>query len=186
MTAALQTARLTLRQPAGLDIDRLVTLAGDLEVARHLERVPHPYGAEDARTWLASLAAPTPAETAFALDDGTGLIGVVSFHALDETPEIGYWLGRRYWRDGYMSEAAVAALSWLFRTTEADTVTARVRAINTASLAMLDKIGFRVAGSDDRSRQTVQTRLERADFLRLHDHMNGTAADGAAQKATQR
>ena len=179
-------ARATLRAPRSADIARLVALAGDPEVARHLERLPHPYEEVHARTWLTDLERARGREVAFALDDGTGLIGVISFRTLDETPEIGYWLGLRYWGQGIMSEAARLALGRLFETTPASAVTARVSGSNPASLAVLTNTGFRVAEPARAGGTTVGLRLDRADHFRLHDHMNGTAADRAAQKATQR
>jgi RimJ/RimL family protein N-acetyltransferase len=184
--ATLATARLILRAPAGSDVARIVALAGNREVAHFLARVPHPYVAADARAWLAYLERARGCEIAFALDDGTGLIGVISFRALDETPEIGYWLGREYWGKGYMSEAAPVALAWLFGATATQAVAARASAVNTASHAVLSRAGFALAGSDAAGERDLTFRLDRAAFFRLHDDMNGTAADGAAQKATQR
>lgn len=182
----LASARLTLRAPAGSDVARIVALAGDRNVSHFLARVPHPYAAEDARAWLTYLERAQGCEIAFALDDGTGMIGVISFRALDETPEIGYWLGREYWGKGYMSEAAPVALAWLFRATAARAVAARASAANTASHAVLTRTGFMRAGSEAAGKQDLHFRLDRTAFFRLHDDMNGTAADGAAQKATQR
>jgi RimJ/RimL family protein N-acetyltransferase len=182
----LATARLRLRAPAGSDVARIVALAGDREVSQFLARVPHPYGVEDARAWLAYLQRAQAREVAFALDDGTGLIGVISFRALDETPEIGYWLGREYWGNGYMSEAAPVALGWLFGATAPQAVAARASIANTASHAVLSRAGFKRTGPGAAGERELTFRLDRAAFFRLHDDMNVTAADGAAQKATQR
>ncbi|WP_051241752.1 GNAT family N-acetyltransferase [Stappia stellulata] len=182
----LATARLSLRAPAGSDVARIAALAGNREVTRFLARLPHPYTAADARDWLAYLERARGREIAFALDDGTGLIGVISFRALDETPEIGYWLGRAYWGKGYMSEAARVALGWLFGATATQAVAARAIGVNTASQAVLSRAGFTRAGSDTAGERDLHFRLDRAAFFRLHDDMNGTAADRAAQKATQR
>ncbi|MCA1244757.1 GNAT family N-acetyltransferase [Stappia stellulata] len=161
----LATARLTLRAPAGSDVARIVALAGNREVSHFLARVPHPYSAADARAWLAYLQQAHAREVAFALDDGTGLIGVISFRALDETPEIGYWLGREYWGKGYMSEAAPVALGWLFGATATHAVAARASTVNTASHAVLSRAGFARTGPDVAGERDQTFRLDRAAFF---------------------
>lgn len=45
----LHTLRLVLRKPVATDAHAIVALADDVEVARHLGRMPHPYGLADAR-----------------------------------------------------------------------------------------------------------------------------------------
>ncbi len=43
-----------------------------------------------------------------------GLIGGCGFHSGEGEPfvELGYWLARDHWRQGYATEAASAALAW--------------------------------------------------------------------------
>lgn len=173
MTQPVQTARLTLRRPAGSDIGRLLQLAGDFEVARMLERMPHPYTRSDGETWLAGIGR-DPGSADFAIDDGSGLIGGLSLRGLDETPVIGYWLGRPYWGRGYMSEAVAAALGWLFDNHSTSAVEASVMTENTASLKVLAKLGFADAGATDcvsaacnESRPARRCLLDRDTFRRL-------------------
>lgn len=173
MAEILKTARLVLRAPDEGDIDRLVELAGDYEVSKMLAVVPHPYERRHAEEWIAHFNdLPQDEERSFAIDDGSGLIGVVSFRQLRENPRIGYWLGRPYWGMGYMSEAAHAALTWLFSTHDVDSVVAEAMQENLASIAILRKLGFADDGEgscDSRARgaarPSLQLRLERNAFL---------------------
>lgn len=66
---------------------------------------------------------------------------------------IDYWLGQEFARQGYMSEALKGILARLFRRQELRLVSARVFAENTASLALLERLGFTREGT---LRQAVQ------------------------------
>ncbi|MBC2857741.1 GNAT family N-acetyltransferase [Stappia sp. 28M-7] len=144
----LKSARLTLRAPVASDLDRLAKLANDADIARVLERLPHPYSREDGETWLAGIGR-DPAKFELAIDDGSGFVGALSLRGLDETPVIGYWLGRPFWGHGYMSEAAGTALAWIFGAGNAQAVEARVMTENTASRNVLEKLGFRDIGGTE-------------------------------------
>ena len=173
MTPPVQTPRLTLRRPTGQDIDRLLLLANDFEVARMLERMPHPYRLADAEAWLAAIGQ-DDSRMDLAIDDRNGLIGGLSLRGLDETPVIGYWLGRPYWGRGYMSEAATAALGWLFDSRGVTQVEARAMTENAASLKVLAKLGFRDVGAAEcastacgENRPARRCLLDRDTFRRL-------------------
>ena len=72
----LGTARLRLRRPKEGDVDAIVRLADDWEVARRLGRLPHPYTRDDARFFLDEIV---PAEWVWAIEDSAGgaLLGTV-------------------------------------------------------------------------------------------------------------
>ena len=117
----LDTARLTLRPFRVEDVERFVPLIGEWEVARWLARVPHPYGLEDGRAWVA-LTARNRAERA-ALDllavrrvDGqpddtqpVGGIGVILADG-EASGEVGYWLGPPHQGIGYGTEMLRAVI----------------------------------------------------------------------------
>ncbi|MCW2308822.1 GNAT family N-acetyltransferase [Rhodobium gokarnense] len=147
MAIALESRRLVLRRPEPDDIGRMVDLLGDFEVSKMLSRVPHPYRPEDAASWIDALphdGDPTGAE--FAIDAGAGLIGGIGFTSEDGHPVLGYWLGRPYWRRGYMSEAVERVLDWLFCRGDHDVVRSGVFSGNTASLRIQEKNGFEIIG----------------------------------------
>ncbi|MDO5400235.1 MAG: GNAT family N-acetyltransferase [Eubacteriales bacterium] len=64
-----------------------------------------------------------------------------------ETVELGYCVSPAYYRRGYATEAVKKAVSYLFEQTEVALVTAAAVAHNTASLAMLEKLGFTYEGT---------------------------------------
>ncbi|MTH95114.1 GNAT family N-acetyltransferase [Roseibium sp. RKSG952] len=176
--AALTTERLVLRPPVPEDLDRCAELLGDYEVAKMLTVVSHPYDLRAGRDFLAKAARgwadwQNADELVFQIDREGQMIGCLSFGALQETPRIGYWLGRPYWGKSYMSEAVRAAADWLFRNTDHALIVSRVMTENAASLTVMEKAGFRVVGDGTcqslargRAMPAWRTELSRADFYK--------------------
>ena len=150
MTAAILTPRLRLRPLAEKDLDQLVTLIGDWEVARWLARVPHPYGAEDARKFIGEvgrrMAQMRELHYGIALRDEDLLIGGMGLVAGDQSDELGYWIGRPYWGRGYAGEAVPPLLSLAFNRLQRTRVFARILPDNHASRRLLEKLGFSYEG----------------------------------------
>jgi RimJ/RimL family protein N-acetyltransferase len=112
----IETDRLVLRPPGPDDVAAIFTGIADFEVVRMLGRAPWPYRREDAEAFVASIPGRDPStERPLSIVHRThGLIGGCGFHASDGAPfvELGYWLARNHWGQGYATEAAVAALAW--------------------------------------------------------------------------
>lgn len=139
----LKSKRLTLRPPVVSDAERLFELIGNYEVSKMLSVVPHPYTMDDARWWLGQIASDDQAgECAFAIDDGTGLIGAVSLGRSGNEATLGYWLGQPYWGQGYMTEAAGTALNWFFSVSDAQAIESGALDENPTSMNVLTKLGF--------------------------------------------
>lgn len=60
--------------------------------------------------------------------------------------EIGYWLGRDFWRRGIMTEATQALTDWLFENFPLRRIYASSYARNRASARVLEKAGFEYEG----------------------------------------
>jgi RimJ/RimL family protein N-acetyltransferase len=111
-------------------------------------------------------------ELGFHFDHDGELIGGLGFKKLQETPEIGYWLGRPYWGKGYMSEALKAAIGWLFENTSHARLACEAMTENPASLRVMEKMGFRQVGevgcasvSRGDTLPAIRTEMTRTDFL---------------------
>jgi len=147
----IETDRLILRAPCPEDLAACAELLGDYEVAKMLSRVPYPYELEGGRAYLARSVErwQNPAEAdevGFHVDHDGTMIGGMGFKKLQETPEIGYWLGRPYWGKGFMSEAVAAAVTWLFTNTDHERLAGEAMTENAGSLKVLEKLGFRHVG----------------------------------------
>lgn len=138
----IETNRLLLKRPSATHIQSLARLANNAAIHQFMSRMPYPYGLEDARTFVETMAR-TETEHSFAIcsrdEDFMGMCGLIN---RPEAVEIGYWLGQPYWGEGYMSEAA-AALIAAAQTAGATHFMARANVTNLSSRRVLEKLGFK-------------------------------------------
>lgn len=161
----LTTKRLTLRRPLPKDAADVQRLAGDWEVARTLARVPHPYEDGIAERWIESVrnGFETGESYMFAIERrrDARFLGVIGLERGDNGDDmLGYWLGRPYWRQGYMSEAAARVLRFGFEECNMTRVVATALPTNLASMAVLTKLGMIVQGRAIRDFPARGERLE--------------------------
>jgi ribosomal-protein-alanine N-acetyltransferase len=78
--------------------------------------------------------------------DIIGSCGYYGFHTWNRRASIGYELARIYWRQGIMTEALSAMINFGFGEMELNRIEALVMPENTASIKMLEKLGFRKEG----------------------------------------
>ena len=122
----LETARLVLRPFRTADADEVQRLAGDRAVADTTLNVPHPYEDGMAEKWISNHRDwfERREQALFAItlrSDGT-LIGTVGLriHGEDQRAELGYWIGKPYWNQGFCTEAAGAIIGFGFEQLRAE------------------------------------------------------------------
>ena len=133
--ATLHTTRLTLRPLTPRDDAAIVAALADRHVVRWLTAVPWPYTIDDAVHFRTVIAA-DPAHPHWAIDAGTGLIGVISVK-----PDLGYWLAPAHHRKGYMTEAAEAVVTAAFAAGQQALVSGHLPG-NAPSRRLLLSLGF--------------------------------------------
>lgn len=146
------TKRLLLRMFRPEDAARTAALAGTRAVTEMTMRIPFPYTESMAAEWIArheelrrKNRALLYAITLLGEDDLIGSIGL-KLDLENRRGEMGYWLGRRYWGNGYASEAAESMLDYAFTVLDLHKVTAHRLARNEASGRILEKVGMRREG----------------------------------------
>ena len=140
----LSTERLTLRRFRATDDVAFQALAGDWEVSRMTSDIPHPLSLADARHWLE----PAAGESRFAIEREGRLIGGAGyFRRASGVAEVGFWLGRAYWRQGYATEAVAALLRHGFADASQQAFSSSHFIDNPASERVLAKLGFEPAGT---------------------------------------
>ena len=155
----LETARLLLRPFRSADADRVQQLAGDRAVADTMLKIPHPYEDGMAEQWIANhrdwFEHRQQAVFAVTLKQGGTLIGALGLRLEldDQRAELGYWIGKPYWNQGYCTEAARAALQFGFEQLELNRIFAHHFVRNPASGRVMQKIGMVYEG---RLRQHVK------------------------------
>jgi len=155
---ALASERLTLRPFAPGDAADLHRHINDWEVAKNLARVPFPYPRDLADQWIAqSLAAGTEGNAFRFVIEGPaggrrGLIGGVGLSLSEDrrSAELGYWLARPAWGQGFAPEACARLIGWAFAHLDIAEITADALLENARSRAVLRRLGFREEGEAER------------------------------------
>lgn len=150
---SLSTERLLLRPFYPEDAPALALVANDFGVFDTTVAVKHPFDLAAAYEWMAPLkdAYETGIRTTWAIilnkECGTGpLMGMVSLsteEADQGVAELGYWLGSSYWRQGFATEAAEAAVTYAFEALGLIRLQAYHFTRNPASGHVLLKLGFK-------------------------------------------
>lgn len=152
----LETRRLVLRKLNHVDAPSLYENVRHKEVSKWLTAVPYPYRKELALKF--TLLAIRKFENKQAFIFGIGIkgktkepVGIISLEKVDHENKnamLGYWLGRKYWGKGFMSEAVKGILIFGFKTLKLHRIWANVYPENSASVRILQKSGFVLEGRE--------------------------------------
>jgi RimJ/RimL family protein N-acetyltransferase len=151
----IHCATCLLRPLVPSDAAALAAHADDRDVWLNLrDRFPHPYSVADAEAYITA-AAGRERQTSFGIVVEGEAAGTVSLMPGDDiarrTAEIGYWLGRRYWGRGVITDAVRAATAYAFAELAMHRVFAVPFVHNAASSRVLEKARYRLEGRMRRS-----------------------------------
>ena len=148
----LETVRLHLRPFCEQDADTVRLLAGDRAIADTTLRIPHPYPEDAAAAWISTHAVTFAAGRAMTLAlvrreqrDLVGAIGL-DINPEQQRAELGYWVGRPFWNQGYATEAARAVIAYGFTHLGLHRIYADYLTRNPASGRVMGKLGMRMEG----------------------------------------
>ena len=149
----LETERLILRPFRLTDAADVQRMAGDRAIAETTATIPHPYPDGAAEAWIATHPDRSASgdSVTFALtrrDDGAllGAIGL-EINAQMQRAELGYWVGKPYWNQGYCTEASRAVLQYAFEARGLRRVFAQHYGRNPASGCVMLKAGMQPEGT---------------------------------------
>jgi ribosomal-protein-alanine N-acetyltransferase len=150
---SLITNRLRLRQIQPTDAEAFFAIKSDLEVTGRYGHEPH-QSIEDTHAWIQRIQAlyERREDLFWCLTlKGEGMVvGACTFWNFGagfHCAEIGYELNRAYWRQGIMTEAISAVLTYGFTELGLHRIEAIPLAGNTASKRLLLKLGFKCEGN---------------------------------------
>lgn len=134
------------------DVSSLVRACNDRDIYKNTLRIPCPYEASHAESYLKIIAATTQShgharQYAIRTADGiligaAGLEGEVQGHQA----EIGYWLARPFRGRGLMPKIVTTLVEYGIDELSLIRITAHVFASNTPSIRVLEKCGFEYEG----------------------------------------
>jgi len=159
--------RVSIRPLRFSDAPYLYENVKDKEIVTWTVSIPHPYPKDGALKFVRKVRYNIEKKKAYAFgivlkETGT-VIGVVELMALDwrdKNAEIGYWLGRKYWAEGLMTEAVRLILEFGFGNLKLHRIYAKLFKENTGSVRVLEKCGFKLEG---------RMREERYRYGKWHD-----------------
>jgi len=144
----LQTKRLILRSPTLNDADRIEELASDYDIAKTTLNIPHPYPKGSAVEFINHVLDKEKEGTikiyAVIKKELDALIGLININInpAHEHGELGYWIGKPYWGNGYGTEAARAVVDFGFTHLNLHKIFARASAQNPGSWRIMEKLGM--------------------------------------------
>jgi ribosomal-protein-alanine N-acetyltransferase len=148
----LETDRLLLRPFSLTDSPDVQKLAGDEAIAATTLTIPHPYEDGMAEEWIGShqqrYEKAEVVTFAITFLDGRTLIGAIGLeiNKQHERAELGYWIGKPYWNNGYCTEAAEAVVRYGFDELKLHRIHAAHFSRNRASGRVMEKIGMKHEG----------------------------------------
>ncbi|WP_086608123.1 GNAT family N-acetyltransferase [Erythrobacter donghaensis] len=165
-----RSERLFLRPAFPEDGSAILAAIGEEAIVRNLARAPWPYTLDDAQAFAALPQDPRLPHFLVTLP-GVGVIGSAGMGEHEGEPEIGYWIARAHWGQGYATEAASAVLR-IARTLGHRRIVAGHFIDNPASGKVLRKIGFHPTG-----RITKRFSLARGEAAELAEYAHDPEAE---------
>jgi len=155
MNEELETERLLLRPVRADDLPWIAALMAEYDVAKNLSTAPHPYTLQDAEAFFAKHSesrarGETHVFSVLCKSNGA-FIGENGLQAKDGVVEMGYWLGKPYWGQGFATEAARRVLAFGFDELKLERIVAGWFEDNAASGHILAKLGFTATESIGRN-----------------------------------
>jgi Acetyltransferases, including N-acetylases of ribosomal proteins len=150
----LETKRVWLRWPRHKDAQIITQLAGDEAISEMTAKIPNSFSKDAAEVFIFETRRANANGLSLTLvacprEKPDQVIGLVSIFKdnVGEMPQIGFWLDKKLWGQGYMTEIINAMLHLFFNMTDCDELCASVRLLNPASQRVLEKCHFEFEGN---------------------------------------
>lgn len=124
----------------------------DKSIIRFLSNLPYPYTEKDAKDWLKKKATEyklkKPAGIVFAIEIDSEAVGSIGLHDVvhKHKAELGYWLGKKFWGRGIMTDAVKRVSEFGFKNFKLRRIYAKVYLSNRGLVRVLEKNGFKLEG----------------------------------------
>lgn len=139
------TERLLLRPAWPEDWQAVYSGIADEGVVRNLARAPWPYSKDDARSFVELPINPMFPRFLITRARDAALIGCIGIDMTADEVELGYWISRPHWGQGYATEAGRGVIE-IASTLGHKSLVASHFLDNPASGKVLSKLGFKPTG----------------------------------------
>lgn len=139
----LETPRMLIRNFAQSDVYDLHDILGDEETMEYCEPA---YSLEKTGRFLKEFCIGRSGAVAAVQKEAQKVIGYILFHSLDDgIYEIGWFINRKYWRQGYAYEACSSIIRYAFEELNAHKIIAETIE-NKRSINLMEKLGMKLEG----------------------------------------
>ena len=148
----LTTERLYLRKILLHDAKTLFNILKDKDVASTTLNLPYPCSLKDCqkliRAYINELELKKTIRWAITKKEVNDIIGVIrlTLNFDFNSGELGFWMGKNYWRNGYTFEAAEKVIGFGFSKLNLNRIEAHAMAENNSSINLLNKLSFQREG----------------------------------------
>ena len=148
----MKTVKIKIREWRIEDKADLAENLNNVHVLNNLrDGLPYPYTEKDAEEYINAMLSSDKENTfAFAVTLDDQVIGSIGVFRCDNihrrTAELGYYIGEKYWGNGYMTSAVRQICAYVFDNTDIIRIFAEPFAKNVASCRVLEKSGFACEG----------------------------------------
>ena len=149
---SLQTDRLLLRKYHGDDSSDIACLLKDKEVAATTMMLPYPCTEERSNELLQKYLKEDEEDKtwrwAITIQPTGDFIGGIKLapNSAFNSAELGFWIGKRFWKQGYAFEAASTMVEFAFDKLHINRLEAHAMTENSGSLKLLKRLGFSQEG----------------------------------------
>ena len=148
----IKTERLLLRPFELSDAPKVREMAGEKAIADTTLNIPYPYEKGMAEEWISThqpkFETGELANFAVVLKATHELVGAIglTINKKFKRAELGYWIGRQYWNNGYCTEAGHAIIKYGFDNLDLHKIIATYLTRNPASGKVMEKLGMTKEG----------------------------------------
>ena len=141
----IRTERLLIKTPEIDDKFELTQLINDKDVIKWLSEIPFPYTLCHAEEFIERSRERVLKQESynFMIFQDKKMIGGVGLSGFNnKSCQVGYWLGKKYWGNGFATEALKSILDFGFDQLSLEKIYAAYKIGNEGSIRVLNKSGF--------------------------------------------
>lgn len=152
MDIKLESRRLIIEPFTWNDAYRITELANNKELASILG-LPHPYEMKIAQEWILAhpqlISEGTEFPLRIILKESHEIIGTITLRVdkANNKGELGYWIGKTFWGNGFATEAVTQMISFGFIELGLNRIWASAISRNEYSKKVLEKVGLQKEGT---------------------------------------
>lgn len=152
MSYIIKSKRFILRPYRRGDEKSLQKNINDKDIYMYTLRIPYPYTIKDAKNWIGRCIKLSKNKNRttenFAIIINDEVVGGIGLDNIDNyKAEIGYWLARKLWNRGVITEVIKIMTNFGFRKLKLKRIYAHVVSKNKSSIRVLEKNGYGLEGT---------------------------------------